>query len=107
MRTGYGKEPALMFFLRFLTSTVPNDFFIIPKHRDRFSGANFGRFRWSVCQVEDAEVSDDVFCAVVPHTHSFVLEDNILTGNCFTCGSGSLATNNTNHLNPTSNQANP
>jgi hypothetical protein len=31
-----------------------------------------------------------VFCATVPGTHAFALEDNILTGNCHSasCGAG-------------------
>ena len=29
-----------------------------------------------------------MFCAQVPGTHAFALEDNILTGNCFGCGRG-------------------
>jgi hypothetical protein len=34
-----------------------------------------------VVSVED-DGEDEVFCAVVEGTHSFALEDNILTGNC-------------------------
>ena len=31
---------------------------------------------------------EEVFCAEVDDGHAFVLEDNILTGNCFGCGVG-------------------
>jgi hypothetical protein len=32
--------------------------------------------------VEQLDVEEEVFCATVPTTHSFVLEKGILTGNC-------------------------
>lgn len=38
--------------------------------------------RWTVVSVEPTEEIEEVYCAVVPTTQSFVLEDNILTGNC-------------------------
>src|SRR5262249_45818964 len=41
---------------------------------------------WVVRAVEATDRVEEVFCAVVPGTHSFTLEDNILTGNCFGCG---------------------
>src|SRR5262249_27697143 len=36
----------------------------------------------TVVSVEPTERVEEVYCAVVPGTHCFVLEDNILTGNC-------------------------
>jgi DNA primase len=38
-----------------------------------------------VRSVEETTREEEVFCAEVPETHNFVLEDNILTGNCFGC----------------------
>jgi hypothetical protein len=38
---------------------------------------------WSVVEVSDIVGSEEVFCAVVPDTHSFALEGSILTGNCW------------------------
>ena len=35
--------------------------------------------------VEPTDRVEEVYCAVVDDTHAFVLEDNILTGNCFGC----------------------
>ena len=40
------------------------------------------RTRWTVVSVETTERVEDVYCAVVPTTASFVLADHILTGNC-------------------------
>jgi DNA primase len=43
---------------------------------------------WTVESVEQSGRVEEVFCAVVDEGHAFVLEDNILTGNCFGCGEG-------------------
>jgi DNA primase len=43
---------------------------------------------WVVQSVEWSDRVEEVFCAEVPDTHAFTLEDNILTGNCFGCGEG-------------------
>ena len=40
---------------------------------------------WRVASVGSDVRIDEVFCAIVPSTSNFVLEDNILTGNCFAC----------------------
>ena len=37
---------------------------------------------------ESTDRVEEVFCAEVEQGHAFVLEDNILTGNCFGCGVG-------------------
>ena len=38
---------------------------------------------WQVVAVKDLGIEEEVFCAVVPETHSFALADNLLTGNCW------------------------
>lgn len=38
---------------------------------------------YTVVAVEETDRVEEVFCAVVDGTHSFTLEDNILTGNCY------------------------
>jgi DNA primase len=56
-------------------------------HRERFLGASPGwrRLGWTVNAVEATDRVEEVFCAQVEGTHSFTLEDNVLTGNCFGC----------------------
>lgn len=61
-----------------------DDFFLIEEHRDRFV-ANPGsrsRIGWTVVSVEETERVEEVYCAVVPSTATFTLEDHLLTGNC-------------------------
>lgn len=48
------------------------------------SGAE--RMGWVVKSVEPTDRVEEVYCAEVEGTHSFALQDNILTGNCFGCG---------------------
>jgi DNA primase len=43
---------------------------------------------WTVESVAWTDRVEEVYCAVVEQGHAFVLEDDILTGNCFGCGEG-------------------
>lgn len=63
------------------------EFFVIPEHRRRFEEASKKKRRaqplpWKVISVSETDRVEEVFCAVVPGTETFVLKDNILTGNC-------------------------
>lgn len=73
-----------MYKLTMMLQTVPDNFFLIDEHRERASlhrdGRNF--FFWNVESVEKTNQTERVYCAYVEDTHAFVLEDNILTGNC-------------------------
>jgi len=59
-----------------------------PKHREllrHFPGSKRNRsprIGWTVISVEPTDRVEVVYCAIVPTTGSFALEDNILTGNC-------------------------
>lgn len=47
------------------------------------------RIGWVVESIERSDgVEEFVYCAMVPHTHCFALEDFILTSNCWPCGFG-------------------
>jgi DNA primase len=82
--------PGPRYRLTLMGADIPEEFFLISAHRDRFVSARTG-FEgrgWVVEAVEDHGEVEEVFCAVVDGTHAFVLEDNILTGNCHGCGAG-------------------
>lgn len=93
-RLGLGTELSDLFHLTFISSTLHENFFVLEKHRERFieicTPERKARERkgWVVESVEQTDRFEEVFCAVVPGTHAFTLEDNILTGNCFGCGWG-------------------
>lgn len=89
-RHGYGPR-SVMHTLSFRASTMDPEFFLIDEHRERHEQAR-GRRRnerthWWVKSIEETDRVEEVYCAIVPTTHSFVLEGNILTGNCLGCGS--------------------
>lgn len=91
-RQGYGDDPREISRMQFVGSTLNEDFFLIEQHRDRYRLRDYGNERvgWTVVSVEDAEAVENVYCAVVPETESFVLADNIWTMNCPFCGSGAV-----------------
>lgn len=92
MRQGYGDEPSEVYSLGFIGSTLHPDFFLIAEHRERFESFDpaFERIGWQVVSVEETDRVEEVYCAVVDGTESFVLEDNIWTMNCPRCGSGGV-----------------
>lgn len=68
---------------------LTEDFFILAEHRDAFRNtAQNVTYQpepdWEVISVIQADTKvQDVYCAVTEGTHSFVLDGNILTHNCF------------------------
>lgn len=86
-RLGLGKEKSNIYRIHFVNKDMDERFFLIEEHKKRFLNCTklWPRKSWSVVSVEDNNEEEDVFCAVVDKTHSFTLEDNILTGNCFGC----------------------
>ena len=69
--------------LRLVRSTIPDNFFITGKGK-KSNSEQKGRLRWHVVNVEPTNRFEDVYCCQTS-THSFALEDYILTGNCYTC----------------------
>lgn len=83
-------DGACFYEFQFIGSTLLDraaDFFLIREHRERFLTAaeradGRQQLGWRVVSVEETEREEEVFCATVPGTASFTLEDYILTGNC-------------------------
>ena len=91
MRAGFpGREPSAVHRVHFVADTLTEQFFLLEHHRERFlsSEKSFARRGWIVRSVEPTDRVEEVFCAEVEDGRAFVLEDNILTGNCFGCGEG-------------------
>ena len=89
MREGLpAREPSALYRVHLVNEDLDESFFQIDKHADRFVEATkaFSRRGWVVQSVEETDRVEEVYCAVVEAGHAFVLEDNILTGNCFGCG---------------------
>jgi DNA primase len=91
IREGFpGRKPSSIFRIHFVNDDLTDEFFLIDDHRFRYQSASkkFARKGWVVKSVDETDRVEEVFCAVVDEGHAFVLEDNILTSNCFGCGEG-------------------
>jgi hypothetical protein len=76
---------ATLHALTLARSSLSPEFFHLPHHRERFEARRHLAHepnQWSVISVEPTERFEDVYCAEVPGTASFVIEGNILTHNC-------------------------
>lgn len=84
-RIGIGQDqPSKLFSIGLNGADLTEDFFLIAEHRKRFVSHQYeNRSDWKVESVEHTGRVENVYCAIVPDTHSFALEGNILTGNCW------------------------
>ena len=62
--------------------------YVLPPQEGGTADGDGARHGWTVRSVQETDRFEEVFCAVVEEGHAFVLEDDILTGNCFGCGEG-------------------
>ena len=86
-RRGFGEEKTPLYSVTLRRAGLTDDFFLLAEHRRRAlaQGLEVPEARergWKVLAVEETDRCEEVFCAVVPTTRSFALEDHILTGNC-------------------------
>jgi DNA primase len=91
VRVGFeGRDPSSLFRIVIIDSDLTEEFFLLDKHRLRFNAGRkaYERRSWVVREVRQTERTEEVFCAIVERGHAFTLEDNILTGNCFSCAEG-------------------
>jgi hypothetical protein len=88
MRSGFGDEESALHSISFSRSSLNESFFLIDVHRERWLAHRDVKERlgWVVESVMPTDVIEEVFCAEVPGVHEFALEDNLVTGNCFSCG---------------------
>jgi len=81
------ERPFTMYKLKFLRSTLDEDFFVIPNHKKAFlrlggSVVKRNAMNWTVVSVEPTDRVEEVFCVSVEGHRDFVLEGNLATGNC-------------------------
>lgn len=84
---GHGYTDADGYAVNLDRGDLTEDFFLIEEHRNRWKDNEIRPVQdyrgYTVVSVENSDRVEEVFCAEVSGTHSFVLEDNILTGNCY------------------------
>ena len=78
--TNYLKNATLASF-RMYPKSFPAEFYLL----DDPITTKYSRSRWKIVSVEPTDLYEDVYCCETS-TQSFVLDGNILTHNCFTCG---------------------
>lgn len=79
------ERPHTMYKMCLMKHTLDESFFLIPKHKESFikhSQVKRDTSHWTVVDVQPSTRFEKVYCATVPHSHSFVLEGNIATSNC-------------------------
>lgn len=84
-RKGYGKVETPLYQMTFMRKFFPREMLLRSKHLeafDKFPPPRHQAVRWKVLEVNETEEVTDVYCAEVPDTHAFTLEDGILTHNC-------------------------
>lgn len=83
-RIGLGKEETRLYSIGISGLDLTEDFFIVDSQLSSFLNQTYKpHMDWKVESVLETDAIEEVYCAVVPETHSFVLEGNILTGNCW------------------------
>lgn len=79
--TNFGGRKARTFSMRLDNYSMIAEDFIILSKRDRFVSREFDRC-YVVDSVSATGMEEEVFCAEVPDTNTFVLASGLVTGNC-------------------------
>jgi hypothetical protein len=84
---GHGYSDNDSYAINFDRGALTEEFFLIEEHKRRWLDNQDKQHKdyrgYTVVSVEDTGEWEEVFCAEVPGTASFTLEDNILIGNCY------------------------
>lgn len=77
-------ETSELWSISFYLSDNPHHLIIRQDHRAKLNDFERDYNNWAkVISNELTDLEEEVYCAEVPDTHSFVIEGNILTGNCW------------------------
>ncbi len=80
-------EPAACWRLNLRRFSVNEEDLVLSHHRINFMEAGESKISsMKVLEVRDLNIEEEVYCGIEPETHTFVIGNNILTGNCH--GSG-------------------
>lgn len=84
MREGIDGKLSAIWSIRFDRGCLASNFFIRAHHRTQFEARKIKPEpnHWTVVSVRKTTQVEEVFCAIVPGTETFVLDGMILTGNC-------------------------
>lgn len=88
-------QESRIYILTISSEYLRDNFFIRPSHKEKWNlyGEKERKNRnWIVESIEHTDIQDEVYCAVAEDTHSFTLDGNILTHNCYAYDLSRLAT---------------
>lgn len=81
----YEYEGEMYFLSLFKQYLLPQDF-LLSRHRDNFEKnykpTKYGTYA-HIKSVKETGIVDEVFCAVEMETHTFTVDNGVLTGNCY------------------------
>ena len=72
-----------VYFLTLTSEYLTEEFFIRPSQKERFVKLERKNRGWTVKSVVCTDNVEEVYCVTTDYTHTFTLDNNILTGNCF------------------------
>lgn len=72
-----------LYCVHFSSYFIDESFCLLEKHRKAFDKNTRKPSRWEVQSIKYLDEAEEVFCGVVDGTHSFTIEGNILSGNCW------------------------
>lgn len=79
-------EMGRIYILTLSEEYLKDNFFILPHHKECIALNREKRKKerwWKVVSVEDTGIKQNTYCAIAKETHSFTLDNNILTHNCY------------------------
>jgi hypothetical protein len=77
-------EEATAYVLPLLTYSLPEQLLVLAKHADSYEQRDKkSADDWKIVDVSSVVGYETVYCVDVPTTHTFTLEGNIFTGNCW------------------------
>lgn len=84
-RKGYNDFETPLYYLTFMRDDINENFLLRQKHKLAFLNHKDIKHqprRWSVVSVKETNLIEDVYCCETKTTHTFTLENNIVTHNC-------------------------
>ncbi len=84
-RNPYNGEPAPLYRLGFWKAAVSEDLFLRSDHLAKFRKSKGAKKKYTIGidTIEETDIEEEVYCCDEPLTHTFVLGNGILTGNCY------------------------
>ena len=74
---------SILYTTKIILETLPEKFFI--NNKPLLENKKYIRGRWKIDNIEKTNLIEPVYCCETS-TQSFVIDENILTHNCFSCG---------------------